>query len=682
MKKQLQLSGLLSLLLFNTQLSAQTHSLDAVNVSETGVYVRDDISLDSPTNLYKVEKSVQFATEVITQEEIQAQQPKDLFDLLNKTTGMDLTYHGRRSPFSVSMRGSGSVTYIIDGAILPPSASRILYKIPMVAIEEIQIVRSATALSIAPSINVGASNSGSGVNIGYVIIRTKQPKKTEGILSTFYEKALSQPEANGQSLYVGTRFGTRDSWSAYVGAMVSRFERKSKESWFDATDSESGMINAGVRKGGFSVNLMVYKDQGRLEMQRGVTHSGDLHSAKWYYDPLKTTIFSLDANMIWNENQVTLLSFAQTEYEQNEHNEDFTNPNAASQREYEEKTQTYSLRHNARFGNTKVQLGAQHINAKGIGSDLFNPYIKYDTSIKGASASVAQTLLSGDLVVDAGYRWDQKTIENSSTANPARGQADTPNANNGVDLAPASIITLGAVYGLSDQHTLSARYFYGDQGISGDFTLQTQDGSALDAEKQNRYEIALESKFAPYLHSLITYFDTDVSNEKRATSNTYMLNNEEYYYYQQVDSHTKGIELSFKGKIADHTSYKFSWTRILSKETQDYANVNDEVGVVIPENTFTALLTHTYNGYRFNLSGKNASAYTSSKSPMGLSDADLGDYSRIDANVAKDFVFDKYTASAKFYGRNITHEQYATKYTTGYYFDRGRTLGVEVSVSF
>jgi iron complex outermembrane receptor protein len=161
-----------------------------------------------------------------------------------------------------------------------------------------------------------------------------------------------------------------------------------------------------------------------------------------------------------------------------------------------------------------------------------------------------------------------------------------------------------------------------------------------------------------------------------------MLGDSEYYYYKQVDSRTKGVELTLKGTIADNTRYQFSWTRILSKETENYQNVEDEVGVVIPRDTFSLLLTHQWNEYRFNLSGKKAGAYTSSLSPMGLSYADLGDYTRIDLNIAKDFVFDRYVATAKIYGRNVTHDQYATKYTTGYYYDRGRTLGCELSISF
>ena len=679
MKKKLHLSGFVSILLLSNGLMAETHSLDEINVSDKGVYERDDIALDSPTNIYKIEKSAQANTEIISKEEIEAQKPKDIFDLLNKVTGLDLTYHGRRSPFSINMRGSGNITYILDGAILPPSVSRILYKLPMIAIEEIQVVKSATSLSIAPSINVGASNSGSGVNVGYVIIRTKEPKKTEGILSVFYEKAKDQPSADGQSLYAGTRFGDMDSWNGYIGAMGSRFKRESKDTWFDGSDGESGMFNAGIGKGGFSLDFMIHKDIGRLEMQRGVKHDGSIDLAKWYYDPLKTTILSLDSSMLWSENHVTLLSLAQTKYEQYEHNEYF-NSAVSSTREYKEDTKTYSLRHNAKFSNTKVQFGVQKVESYGEGADLFNPSKKYDTSIMGASLSVEQIMLDGDLVLDAGYRRDQKHIENSSASTKKTTAA--PQANKDVDLAPASIFTLGGIYDLFDSYTLSARYFYGDQGVSGDFNMITQDGSKLDPEKQSRYEISLDSRFSRYFNTLFTYFDTDVKNEKRATSNTYLIGTDEYYYYTQVDSRTKGVELILKGNIAKNSSYKVSWTRILSKKTLDYKNVSDEVGIIIPEDTFNILLSHKWNDYRFNLSGKHVGKYTSSMSPMGLSDADLGGYTRVDANVAKDFHIDKYIATLKLYGRNINDDNYATKYTTGYYYDRGRTLGLDMSMSF
>jgi hypothetical protein len=72
---------------------------------------------------------------------------------------------GHRCEF-IQTREGGSFTYIIDGAVLPPSIDRIFYKFPVSAIEEMQIVRGSTALTIGPSIPIGAFNSGSGGQYG------------------------------------------------------------------------------------------------------------------------------------------------------------------------------------------------------------------------------------------------------------------------------------------------------------------------------------------------------------------------------------------------------------------------------------------------------------------------------------------------------------------------------------
>ncbi|HZF69758.1 Plug domain-containing protein, partial [Sulfuricurvum sp.] len=148
-----------------------TKALEVIQVSVPENAERDDLKPDSVTNLYRVESTAQFGTQVLTQKEIDAYAPKDFFDLMDKATGLDLTYQGRKSPFFLNMRGGGSITYIIDGAILPSTANRILQKIPMSAIEEIQIIRGSTALALAPSIGIGASNSGSGLNTGFIVIR-------------------------------------------------------------------------------------------------------------------------------------------------------------------------------------------------------------------------------------------------------------------------------------------------------------------------------------------------------------------------------------------------------------------------------------------------------------------------------------------------------------------------------
>lgn len=657
-----------------------TNVLKNIDVNADTEAHRDDLELSSPTNLYQVQKSAQFATEVITQEEIQEYAPKDFFDLINKATGIDITYHGRKHPYFVNMRGGGNVTYILDGAILPATSDRILIKIPPAAIEEVQIVRTSTALTIAPSIPVGASNSGSGTNIGYIIIRTKRPKGTEGEISAYYEKATAQPAANGQHIYLGATFGDSSSLNGYIGGMVSRYDRPSKDEWFDGSDTEAGMINGGLNYGALSLNLMGYKDSGRFEFQRGVKTDGTLDNSKWYYDPIRTDILSLDGNILWSENQITLFSASQVRYSQEEYNEYFDKASYAH-KHYSETTESYSLRHNSIFYDTTIRLGAQMSHSKGFGPNLSNAYNKFDTTIMGYAIALEQSLFNGQLILDAGYRQDNKHIKNSTAAK--KESLATPDANNDVDLAPANVIAVGALWKINDTYTLNGRYYYGDEG-AGDFDLLTQDGSELHPQVQNRFELGLEASYGKYFNPKIIYFDVDIENEKIATNNTYTdSDGNEYYYYTEENTHTKGLEIIANGTIAKNTSYKFSWTYLIANESTAKGVTVDSVGVTKPQNIFTALISHKWRDYQFNISGKNVSSYSSSTSAMGVAtDVKLGDYTRIDANVAKEFKIYNYLVTGKIYGRNLTDDKYATRYTTGYYNDRGITLGAQLSLNF
>lgn len=684
MNNKIKMSVVMSLLIFTTQgianESKEKISLEEIKVSESNSYKRDDLVLSSPTNMYRIEKSAQFGTEVLTQEDIQAHRPKDIFDLLNKATGVDLTYQGRKSPFIVNMRGGGSITYIIDGAILPSTSNRILQKIPMIAIEEIQIVRSSTALSLAPTIGLGASNSGSGNNIGFVIIRTKQPKKTEGIISAYLEKSESHPVANGQSAYVGTTFGNIDEVNGYIGGMASRYDRPSNDYWFDGSGADSGMINGGINYGGFALNLMGYKDEGRHEMQRGIKTDGSLDNSKWYYDPIKTSIISIDGSMAWSENQVSLFSISTVEYQQDEHNENFTSNTIPPNKHYKEETQTYSLRHNARFGNTFVQLGGQYSNSQGDGANLSNGFNKFDTSVYGYALTVEQTFFDGDLVLDAGFRRDQKHIKTSAQAKNQAAFDKNLKANNDVDLSPANVFALGGVYSIDSLHRINARFMKAKEGGGSDFDLITKNGKSLHEENQVRYEIGIEGNYAKYLNIMGTYFDVDIENQKTATNDIYTdTKGNEYYYYTEQDSHRKGLELVINGTINKNTRYKFAWTHMLKNATGS----NDSIGLSSPKNLYTALVSHTWLDYRFNISAKKSDSYSSSTSAMGVStDVHLGGYTRVDANIEKDFNLNGYTATTKLYSRNLTDDQYATRYTTGYYYDRGRVVGLELTLAF
>jgi len=662
--------------------SAEPVVLEGINVTAPSVSKRDDLDPKSITNPYRVESSASFGTEVFTQKEIEAYAPKDVFDLLNKAVGMNLTYQGRRSPFSLDQRGGGQMTYILDGAILPSSFSRILQKIPLSDIEEIQIVRGATSLALGPTRTPGQWGTTSGINTGFVVIRTKHPKKTEGVVSAYTEKSGSLPFATGENLYVGSRFGNvESSLNGYVAGGVAAYDRSSNDTWFDGQNGQSGMINTGVTVGKLNVAFTGYADTGRLEMQRGVTYTGALAPDKWYYDPLTTSVLSSTVTMAWNRDQVTMLSLFKTRYEQDEHNESFAN-STVSLRNYTEESSGYSLRHNAQFGNTLVQFGGQINKNNGFGPNLSNPFNNFDTTVKGWSGSIEQKLFDGVLTLDGGYRRDITHSDVSSTV------AAKPLANHDVDMAPAEAIALGARWKINEMLALNARYFHGDEGTPSDFSMKAQTGAQLHAEKQERVELALEASPATYFKPMLTWFDYNIDNQKSVLTGannslqTYTVNGETYYYYTEADVLRRGIELAMKGDVAQSTSYSFSWTHLTTNRTTTNGVITDGVGVSTPEDYFTAMLSHAWEKYRANLSVKQVSSWLTSASPVGIQNADLGGYTTVDANIMRTFSFSGSRLTATLYGRNLGDVHYSTRYVTGYYPDRGRTIGAEISMAF
>ena len=306
----------------------------------------------------------------------------------------------------------------------------------------------------------------------------------------------------------------------------------------------------------------------------------------------------------------------------------------------------------------------------------------FDTTVKGWSGSIEQKLFDGVLTLDGGYRRDITHSDVSSTV------AAKPLANHDVDMAPAEAIALGARWKINEMLALNARYFHGDEGTPSDFSMKAQTGAQLHAEKQERVELALEASPATYFKPMLTWFDYNIDNQKSVLTGannslqTYTVNGETYYYYTEADVLRRGIELAMKGDVAQSTSYSFSWTHLTTNRTTTNGVITDGVGVSTPEDYFTAMLSHAWEKYRANLSVKQVSSWLTSASPVGIQNADLGGYTTVDANIMRTFSFSGSRLTATLYGRNLGDVHYSTRYVTGYYPDRGRTIGAEISMAF
>lgn len=675
--QQTLLSLLAATLLVSSLHANETAALEPVKVTASAIIEHDYLDPKSPTNPYRVETTAEAGTEIYTEKDIQNLAPRDILDLLDKSVGFDVTYQGRKNPYFVNERGGGKLTYIIDGAILPSITDRILLKIPVSAIEQIQIVRGATSLPLGPSINIAGSNSGAGLNTGFIIIRTKQPKKTMLSLNAGVEKAAGgQPTADKESFYTGLVFGD-SNLNAYVGGMKSGMHRPSLETWFDAQSANSTMINAGINAGRFSAKVMGYQDTGSFEMQRGVKTDGTLDPSKWFYDPTRTRLFTADATMQWDEHHTSIVSYFKTKYSQEEYNSKFALGSALAVVDtiptyYYENTSGHSFRHNVQYGNTKVMLGMQSSSDVVLGSNGQTSNASTDTKVNGYGLSVEQGLFDNTLTLDAGYRHDTKHLYKTSTTYK-------PDA----DMPPSKVYAVGAKWNITPKYSLNTRYYQGDQGMQGDFDVKADPstGVTLDPESQKRIEATLDAKIMKEFSPAITWFNVKIDNTK---SQSTQIPNTTDYYYTQSDSERTGIELLVKGKFDFGTGYKLGITRMLKNNNTTSSGVTtDSVGIETPEDLFVVSINHEWSDYRANISANHKSGWGSSTAAPGTATGvDLGNYTRIDANLIYKIPLNGINTTFKLFGRNLTNDQYATRYTTGYYYDRGRTIGADITLDF
>src|ERR1035437_5168031 len=97
--KPSSLSALAAVLAFACAARASYTLQTLPDVEVSARPVREELQPRSLANPYRTEKSAEAGTETFSREDIQALEPKDVFDLLDKAVGLNVTYQGRKSPF-------------------------------------------------------------------------------------------------------------------------------------------------------------------------------------------------------------------------------------------------------------------------------------------------------------------------------------------------------------------------------------------------------------------------------------------------------------------------------------------------------------------------------------------------------------------------------------------------------
>lgn len=630
------------------------HSLEPVTVSARKQAGRFSGEESEPAySQYSVPESAAISTEVIDRVEIEAIKPKDVYDLISRAAGVASTFQGRKIMNFASVRGGDSLGIILDGFYIPSSqASRILAQFPMDTIESVRIVKDSTSLTLGPIMGLGTYLS--APNQGFVIIKTRRGTRPEvgmtaeyGTLDT-YEGQLSH----------GNRIGLFNYRLAGTAAGTS-----GREGWYNANRVMSVLFNGGYDGPSLKVNTFLYYADGMREMQRfNSLASTQSRDQKWSYDPLKSLWMAVNINKLWSAGQVTSFSFSHGAITDREVMASYSKP-AVTYNNQGDYADDYHLWHLATFGGNTLKTGVQ-------ATWWHEPtgYASYDgkereETLVGGYIQDEHRFIGDRMTVDAGVRVDEKYIR-TGVDKYSPTQTTTALIHNKWT-EPVIGAGVGAAYKVGNMHTVAARFGY--SYADTDSFLATVDNKDLDAEERYKFELNLEGRYHPAFNPKLTLFYYTIKNYKTAVGSSGTGNNV-VNIYDAVNVDRRGFEFSTAGALPYGFDYNLNYSHI------EYTN--PAVDRANPSDTLSFLIGHTYGPIQTNLSLRYLAPYMSdTRFAADGKSHEIGDFTRLDANISYNYHIKKLEGRITAYARNLLNDHYQTILT---FEDVGFTSGLRL----
>ena len=661
--------------------------LPAIDV--VGTSTRADLDPESPTNPMRLTRSSTSHTETIGRKEIEDLRPRDVFDLVNKAGGVIATQSSRKGWSGLSIRGDSNFVWIVDGAYLQPTmAGRIMRNIPVNIIEEVTVVRGASALTLAPM--VGSASPGGAPVDGFVVVRTRKPAGREA-------ESRVAGEMNGglqASQWAGNTF-ERDGGKGYVAGAASHSSTDGPAESLDngaaynaGSQMTAGLAKAGWAKDRWSIDLTAYHDIGRFEIPNANSHGTGQGS--WYMEPAQTFMVIANGTMKWNDTNTTLLNLSRVEARQtlwtaNTAAGPYTsafNPNYSTH---------VNLRHNIDIDTWRLSVGGDFRNWNAPNGQQYYEGIQREENTYGGFAQIEKRFFDDKLTIDAAVRLDQVDVLHgldyyTGGAQPFGG-VNSPLKTTNVTLPLAKFYELGASWRVTDDWKLTGRFGGSRQGTNG---VAPRPGVTLADDSQLKIEVGIEGRINRWFNPAINFFHRAVENEKTLYGYTYLATNNTTQTcktgtiptagalspkstsaltpcYDQANTTREGIELTATGELWNGGSYKANFTQFTMLQN---------TSAITPRNMGSLSLQQKWNDWLLTGSVKYVAGYKGSASDTT---AYLGGYARFDAGIGREFKWADTSMRATLYGRNLTDRRYETSNGVQ---DVGRVVGLEVLAKF
>jgi iron complex outermembrane receptor protein len=648
----------------------------------TSEAIREELSSASPKNPFRTPESSSNHIQVISREEIEQLHPADVFELLNMAGGVVAVPRSSRMGFSsLSIRGDSNFRWMIDGIYLDAgTASRIMSAIPVAAIEEIQVVRGSSALSLGPMTNTENPSGGAAVD-GFVVVRTRKPQKAEAQVRL----AVESNQGHQESIWLGKTM--EGETKGYVAALLANAYTDSPTEKLDNgndynVDRESRkiMLKGGIEVAGWNVDLMAYEDEGSYQIAN--TNSHVAGSLGWYVNPAKTHILSLSGNRSWDARNTTLWSASTVKGEQTVNSPAPNKPNVVN-------AEHINLRHNLFWDNAKLSLGGdyRHWEVPNGQSPAYYPGVKREEITRGWFVQSELALLDGRLNLDASVREDNVFVANGLNFMFAgNGGGATKTLVNNIQLPSARFSTLGSRYNLDSQWALTARYGRANQPLLPG--IKAASGVNLQSDAQTKWELGVDSNLSRAINASFNYFSRLSSNEKQITAysnasgtcvNLTSTNGNAIATttpcYSQSDTTRAGVELTVSGELATRSRYRFSWTHFT--ELSGFVSGADLEGQT-PSDVAEIIASHGFDRYTLSGAVKYVASYSGPSNGTIYAPAYAG-YTKLDLSVGYDWNWNSTPIRTTLYARNLADKKFETAVGVQ---DVGRVIGIEMLASF
>jgi outer membrane cobalamin receptor len=585
------------------------------------------------------------AEQVFTQEDIQALRPRDVFDLLETSLGMNVSRQGSRVNNHSTNRG-GSVTFLIDGVYMTGTqVQRVVGDIPMGMIESIQFVRDSSVLGIQPIMGFGSRVS--TPSQGVVVINTiRAPGKAD-------------------NARVSASFGTFDTWKTsgvfkhswldghlQLGGGYQHSQSEGKLHWNNAYKTNTYTVNGGWKDQEFMAMASVFVNRGEREIQRyiGVASGstvavGELGPEMWKYDPRDTENFSLNLARYWNDQHTTALTYGRNTVDGHSWYYTATNKNVTPGY-FKDQSTDLNLSHSWLTAQNVLKVGAQRVGFYQLTETAPNAARRpREEEIYGLYAS-DEYRITPTVSVDGSLRVDRKHVTHGGDKYTSDGSTVKVSDDTWTD--KAWLASIGSAWQINPVWRISGRYAYSKTPAPD--TITTLHDQSLPDERLNRWEFGVDARLHPALHASFTPFYYVIRDAKVARSDAgstlSVLNPDTGLYeslstYEAVDKVVrKGFELNLKGRfLDDNLGYEVGWSHFTDDSIDSSTN-----SLETPKNRYTARVDGRYGPWNANLNVLRVDKYCHFFRGACLA---TGDFTTVNVNVSRKF---SHGVTASLYG--------------------------------